>query len=187
MYPSIPSPALPLGRCVLLMLAAVALLGCESMSAPQCKVADWYRVGLADGAGGERDSRIADYTEDCAKAGVTPNAPLYRRGWDAGIQQFCTAANGWREGVQGHSGKSSVCLGQVGYSAFSHYFDAGMQVHRVNAQMQHNAQESYRLQQRLESSKNDEEAKNLRQDLRHIDREQSQLRNNLIQLQMLAP
>jgi len=89
--------------------------------------------------------------------------------------------------VQGHSGKSSVCLGQVGYPAFSHYFEAGMQVHRINEQMQHNARESYRLQQRLESSKNDEEAQNLRQDLRHIDREQAQLRNYLIQLQMLAP
>lgn len=187
MFSPIPSRSLPLGRGILLILATFALVGCESMSAPQCKVADWYRVGLADGAGGERDSRIADYTEDCAKAGVTPNATLYRRGWDAGIVQFCTAANGWREGVQGHSGKSTVCLGQVGYSAFSHYFDAGMQVHRINEQMQHNAQESQRLQQSLESSKNDEEAKNLRQDLRHIDRAQSQLRNHLIQLQMLAP
>lgn len=187
MFSSIPTPTVSMGRIVLPILMAVALAGCESMSAPECKVADWYRVGLGDGASGERESRIADYTEDCAKVGIKPDAPLYRRGWDAGIAQFCTAANGWREGVQGHSGKSSVCLGQAGYPAFSHYFEAGLQVYRVNEQMQLNARESYRLQQRLESTKSDEEAKNLRQDLRHLDREQLQLRSYLIQLQMLTP
>jgi hypothetical protein len=168
-------------------VVALALAGCESMSVSECKVADWYRVGLTDGAQGESDRRIADYTEDCGKAGITPNAPLFRQGWNAGIVQFCTAANGWREGVQGHRGKSSVCLGQAGYAAFSHYFEAGFQVHRTQEQMRRNNEEANRLQSRLDASKSDDEKKALREALRHLDREQERLRNQLDQQRMLGP
>lgn len=179
----IPTPA----RYAVPLLVALALAGCESMSVSECKVADWTRVGMADGATGVNVQRIADYTEDCGKAGIVPNAQAYRRGWDAGIVQFCTPANGWREGVAGNSGKASVCQGQAGYAGFSHYLDLGMQVHRMQEMLQHNAQESNRLQARLEASKSDEEKKNLREDLRHVDREQLRLRRLLTQQQMLAP
>jgi len=171
----------------LLLLLPVLLAGCESMSVSECKVADWGRVGFADGTRGESDRRIAAYTEDCGKAGIVPNAQLYRYGWDQGIVQFCTPANGWREGIQGNSGKASVCQGQAGFAGFSRYLDAGLQVHRTNEQMQRNARESERLQRRLEESKSDEEKKNLRSELRQIDREQFHLRNQLTQQQMQGP
>ena len=172
---------------VLLLLAALILTGCESMTVSECKVADWSRVGAADGAKGESDRRIADYTEDCGKAGIVPNAKAYRRGWDAGIVQFCIPVNGWREGIQGHSGKASVCQGQAGYGWFSRYLAAGLQVHNTQSQMQRNSRESERLQKRLEESKNDEEKKNLRNDLRYIDRDQLRLRSQLTQQQMMGP
>lgn len=174
-------------RIALLIPLAIALAGCESMSVSECKVADWTRVGMSDGSTGVSERRIADYSEDCAKAGVVPNAQAYRRGWDAGIVQFCTPANGWREGVQGNSGKTSVCQGQAGFAGFSHYLDLGMQVHRMQELLQRNGQESSRLQGRLEASKNDDEKKQLRENLRHLDREQSRLRRLLMQQQMLAP
>lgn len=169
------------------LLIASLLAGCESMSPAECKVADWGRVGHADGTRGESDRRIADYTEDCGKVGVVPNAQLYRYGWDQGIVNFCTPTNGWREGLQGNAGKASVCQGQAGYAGFARYLDAGLQVHATQSQMQRNARESQHLQKRLEESKNDEEKKNLRNDLRHLDREQFRLRNQLTQQQMLGP
>lgn len=169
------------------LLASLLLAGCESMSPAECKVADWGRVGHADGTRGESDRRIADYTEDCGKVGVVPNAQLYRYGWDQGIVNFCTPANGWREGLQGNSGKASVCQGQAGYPGFARYLEAGLQVHNTQAQMQRNTRESERLQRRLEESKSDEEKKSIRNELRHIDREQFRLRNQLTQQQMLGP
>lgn len=174
-------------RTLLAALFAVVLGGCESMSVSQCKVADWHRVGWTDGSRGDREQRIADYAEDCGKAGIIPNAQAYRQGWDAGIVQFCTAANGWRAGLQGHSGKAAVCQGQAGYPVFVRYLEAGLQVHRIQERMQGNAQESNRLQNRLEASKNDDEKKRLREELRHLDREQFRLRSQLAQQQMLAP
>lgn len=97
-----------------LLLAPLLLAGCESMSPTECKLVDWGRVGHADGTRGESDHRIADYTKDCGKVGVIPNAQLYRYGWDQGIVNFCTPTNGWREGLQGNPGKASVCQGQAG-------------------------------------------------------------------------
>ncbi len=171
-----------------LMLVAVALLaGCESMSEQQCKVADWQRVGFNDGASGDSERRLADYTEDCGKTGITPDAQAYRRGWDSGIQRFCTAANGWRAGLQGNSGKNGVCQGQAGYDAFSRYLDAGLQVYRTNEQMRQNDQEINRLQKRLEAAATDEEKKRIRESMRDLDRRQFYLRNRLVQQQLLAP
>jgi hypothetical protein len=172
---------------LLLMVLSLLLAGCESMTVSECKVADWGRVGFADGARGEEERRIVDYSEDCAKAGIVPNASLYRYGWDQGIVHFCTPANGWRQGTEGHSGKASVCQGQAGYAGFSRYLEAGLQVHNTQSQMQRNARESERLQKRLEESKNDDEKKDLRADLRHLDRNQVRLRKLLTEQMLLGP
>lgn len=176
-------------RLPLLITATTVALaaGCASMSESQCRVADWGRIGLADGARGAREGLLADYTHDCGKAGVVPDATAYRTGWDTGIARFCTAANGWREGTLGHVGKDAACLGQPGYGAFSRNFDAGMQVYRTNAQMEQNTRESYRLQKRLEASASDDEKRRLRDELREIDHQQHYLRNRMSQQQMTGP
>lgn len=172
---------------VSLLAVLVLLAGCESMSKQECQVADWQRVGFKDGASGDSERRLAAYTEDCGEAGIKPDAQAYRRGWDSGIQRFCTAANGWREGIQGHSGKNAVCQAQPGYEAFSRYLDAGLMVYRTSEQMRQNDYEINRLQKRLEAGGSDEEKKRIRESLRDLDRQQFYLRATLAQQQMLAP
>lgn len=157
------------------------------MSESECRVADWGRVGFNDGTRGDSESRLAAYSEDCGKIGITPDASAYRHGWDGGIVRFCTPANGWHEGQQGHTGKVASCQGRPGFEEFSRYFDSGMQVYRTNEEMERNTQESNRLQKRLETSTNDEEKRKARGDLRDLDRQQLHLRNRLAQQQMLAP
>lgn len=171
----------------LTLAAAAVLAGCASMSESECRVADWGRVGFADGARGDSDSRLAAYTEDCGKIGITPDATAYRQGWDAGIVQFCTPINGWQEGQRGHSSKLASCQGQPGYALFARYFDAGMQVYRTTEQMERNDRETSRLQKRLDESTKDDEKRQLRSELREIDHQQSHLRNRLAQQQMLGP
>lgn len=167
--------------------AATLLAGCASMSESECRVADWGRVGLADGSRGERESRLADYTEDCGKVGVVPDATAYRKGWDTGIASFCTAINGWREGMLGHTGKAAACLGQPGYEAFVRYLDAGMQVYRTRTQLEQNDSETSRLHIRLDASTNDDEKRRLRGELREIDHQQYRLRSQMAQQQMMGP
>lgn len=171
----------------LLILLSLALAGCESMTVSECQIADWGRVGFNDAAAGVSESRLTAYREDCGKAGVQPNIQAYRQGWDAGIVRFCTAANGWREGLQGNSGKAAVCQGQQGYEMFVRYLGAGLQVHHTNEHLRRNAAEARRLQKRLETSTSDNEKKRLREELHDIDREQYHLRAQLGWQQMQAP
>ena len=171
----------------LTLMATALLAGCASMSESECRVADWGRVGFTDGARGDSESRVAAYTEDCGKIGITPDATAYRHGWDAGIVQFCTPINGWQEGQRGHSGKLASCQGQAGYALFAQYFDAGMQVYRTREEMERNDREVRRLQKRLEESTKDDEKRRLRDELRSFDHQQFHLRNRLVQQQMLGP
>lgn len=171
----------------LLILLVLALAGCESMTVSQCQVADWGRVGFADAARGVSESRLDAYTEDCGKSGIVPNHQAYRQGWDAGIRKFCTAANGWREGVQGNSSKASVCQGQRGYEPFTRNLNAGLQVHRTQGYLRQNATDANRLQKRLEASDSGDERRRLRRELRDIDRDQFRLHRQLDQQQLLAP
>jgi len=169
------------------ILTIALLAGCESMSVSECKVADWSRTGFNDGAAGTAENRIADYTEDCGKSGVVPNANAYRQGWDAGIQRYCTAANGWREGMQGRSGKDAVCQGQPGHEGFARYLEAGLRVYRTHQQIQYNSNEAARLQKALETAAKDEDKKRLREDLRALDHSQYRLRNLLSEQQLMGP
>lgn len=171
----------------LTLLATALLAGCASMSESECRVADWGRVGFADGARGEGERRLAAYAEDCGKIGIAPDASAYRSGWDSGIVQFCTPANGWQEGQQGHTGKVAACQGQPGYALFARYFDAGMQVYRTREEMERNDRETNRLQKRLEASTKDDEKHRLRDELRDVDHQQFYLRSRLAQQQMLGP
>ena len=171
----------------LLVMSTLALAGCESMTVSECQVADWGRVGFADAARGVSESRLAAYAEDCGKAGIRPDPQAYRQGWDVGILRFCTAANGWREGVQGNSSKAAVCQGQPGDGVFVRYLDAGLQVHRTRERLHQSFAEASRLQKRLEASTSDDEKKRLREELQGLDREQFYLRSVLAQQQLMAP
>lgn len=174
-------------RALSLLLLTTLLAGCASMSESECQVADWGRVGLNDGARGEPERKLAAYTEDCGKTGVVPNAQAYRQGWDAGIKRFCTAANGWQEGLLGHADKAQVCAAQPGVVSFVRYLNAGLQVHQTQERMRQNTHESNRLQKRLESAASDDERRRIRRTLQDIDQEQFWLRNLMGQQQMLAP
>ncbi len=155
------------------------------MTESECRVADWKRVGLSDGGSGVPEGRLASYAEDCGKIGVEPDATAYRQGWDQGIAQYCTAANGWRAGLEGQSGKAAVCQGQPAFDSFSRYLQAGLQVYETQSRMSRNDDEARRLQRKLEEAKTDEDKRRVREQLRSIDREQFYLRSTL-QLQRLS-
>ncbi len=174
-------------RRALLAASMLGLAGCASMEPEQCRASDWFRVGREDGERGNSNRRIAAYTEDCLKVGIRPDPGRYRQGWDLGIPSFCTARNGWRAGTQGESGKSDVCRGQIGEAAFMRFFDAGTLVHDTKEKMRSNSNEISRLEKQLDKAANDGERRSLRDRIRRIDREQSDLRFQLGRQESLAP
>jgi len=91
------------GVCVALLAA-----GCATMDKSECRAADWRSVGFEDGAAGRQLGYIASHRRSCAEHGVTPDLEAYRDGHAIGARQFCTPANGFRQGRAGR-GYGGIC------------------------------------------------------------------------------
>lgn len=171
--------------------AAIALLlsGCASMTPEQCRIADWYQVGVEDGsAGRSSQSQLGEYAKDCAEVGVRPDAARFHQGWEAGILRYCTPYTGWSEGTQGRSGQLGMCRGRPQEGGFQFALRAGLEVHRTRQSMESNEREIRRQEQRLEDKKTtDTERREARSRIRSLDFEQSRLRRTLYEQERLAP
>jgi hypothetical protein len=86
----------------LILLTALFLAGCESLSPAECATADWRQLGLQDGARGDPD-RAAAYFESCSKAKVAVDVNAYRAARAQGLQSYCRPANALSEGLAGRS------------------------------------------------------------------------------------
>lgn len=65
--------------------------------------ADWYTIGLEDGARGRAVERLGDHRRACAEHRVAPNAERYMAGRNEGLKSFCTYERGYSEGRAGHT------------------------------------------------------------------------------------
>ena len=93
-------------------LAALAVLAsCASLSESDCRQGAWRDIGLADGAHGKRSSYIMEHFKSCSEFGITPDAREWHRGREAGLNQYCTAANAYYVGTTG-TRLSPVCRGE---------------------------------------------------------------------------
>jgi hypothetical protein len=71
-----------------LAIASLALLsGCASMSAQECRGADWFAIGERDGNLYGSQPQISAYQNWCAAHGVQPDAARYQEGWNWGNAQ----------------------------------------------------------------------------------------------------
>ena len=86
---------------------ALLLSGCAGMDKSQCLTADWRTIGFEDGSIGKPESAIGNYRQDCAEHGVAPDLALYRQGHRQGSELFCNRRNGFMQGKDGASYKSS--------------------------------------------------------------------------------
>lgn len=67
----------------LMLACTLALGGCLTLSAEDCRSIDWNQLGLRDGYSGG-DSLLDLYTAECAPHGGKPDAAAYARGLEAG-------------------------------------------------------------------------------------------------------
>jgi hypothetical protein len=95
-----------------LLAALLVLSACQTVTPEQCAAGDWEALGRADAAAGHDISRFEKIVKDCGRQGVTPDAALYQKGWNKGVQLYCTPLNGFNLGRQGKS-LSNICPPQV--------------------------------------------------------------------------
>lgn len=114
----------------LLLVTLLVLSACASISEEECLAADWYSIGVEDGAKGEPMSRIGAYRKDCAEVGVSPDATKYGEGRTVGLQSFCTYDRGYDEGKK-NSGRTSVCPPGQMQGEFMQGYNAGHYIYEV--------------------------------------------------------
>jgi len=91
-----------------LLLILALLQGCATLDKDECMLADWRLIGYEDGVAGKSATTVGKYRKDCAKHAVVPDLDAYRAGREQGLQQYCTADNGYRLGNTGR-GLPAVC------------------------------------------------------------------------------
>lgn len=145
----------------LALLLAVALIvtGCASLSKEECLAADWYTIGVEDGANGYAISRIGAHRKACAEVGVQPDMARYNQGRDMGLQQFCTRERGYREGERGRS-YSGVCppnlepMFMQGYLAGQEKYKIKQDIRRLESDLAQVRQDTTDLRARLDQGYN---------------------------------
>ena len=90
-------------RALAWVIASSLLAGCATLDREDCLQADWYTIGLEDGARGYAVERLGDHRRACAKHSIVPNAERYMLGRNEGLKSFCTYERGFSEGRAGHA------------------------------------------------------------------------------------
>lgn len=99
-----PLAAAPLWRSAgTLLLAALGLAACASLSERECRNEDWYGIGFDDGYDGAPASQVATHRDACAPYGIQPDVQQYEAGRRDGLAHYCTVRRGFELGSQGMS------------------------------------------------------------------------------------
>jgi hypothetical protein len=124
------TPAWPTASSLLL---AFALAGCASLDKDECVNADWYAIGLEDGARGRPVERLGDHRRACAKHNVAPDAARYVAGRDEGLKSFCTYQRGYADGRAGHAYAGGCPQGLA--APFLSGYQRGRELHELHRQL----------------------------------------------------
>lgn len=115
-------------------LFLVALMaGCATMTADECLVADWYRLGQQDAWDGRSADYLAQRSGDCREAGVAADTQAWYAGYEDGLIDFCTAERGFRYGQDGNHYRR-ICPPDLEV-AFLGGYDLGFSLHAVNGRV----------------------------------------------------
>jgi hypothetical protein len=123
----------PVSR-ILLSLSLALLGGCATLGKNECLHANWYAVGLEDGAQGRALERLGEHRRACAEHGVMPDAERYVAGRSEGLGSFCTYERGYAHGRAGH-GYTGACPAQLAVNFLAGY-GRGRELHDLTTRLQ---------------------------------------------------
>jgi hypothetical protein len=112
-----------------LALGLLALPGCASLSKSECRSAEWFDIGVRDGANGRNEEYLLRHAAACEKVAVAPDRELWHAGRQRGLVRYCTARNGYDLGAVGGA-YSGVCVAHD-EPEFLRGFDLGQEVHHL--------------------------------------------------------
>lgn len=84
-----------------LILVALGLASCASLSDDACRRGNWAGIGLADGAAGRPKSYLGRHIEACGPLGIVPEVAEWQAGRQRGLALYCTPRNAYEVGRRG--------------------------------------------------------------------------------------
>lgn len=164
------------------VLGAWGLSACATLSEGECRTANWYEIGRADGAAGYPRARLFDHADACAGFGILPDSDFYYEGRDAGLERYCTPDNGFREGRRGNR-YHGVCPTEA-EPAFLAAFNHGSAIHSVETAIARVERQIDSLEDRLAGDGvDDDDRAGLRRQVRRLDREYRRLNRELVRVE----
>ena len=124
-------------------LVVAFLAGCASLDKDECRSADWYAIGLEDGARGRAVERLGDHRRACAGHGVAPQTERYLAGRNEGLKSFCTYERGYSQGRAGQGYAGSCPKESAG--RFLAGYQRGREVHELNRRLDETRREITRI------------------------------------------
>ncbi len=73
------------------------------MTRDDCLGADWYALGLEAGSEGQGRDRFDRQHEACLQHGIATDRAAWLEGYEYGLEDFCTPANGYDQGSRGQT------------------------------------------------------------------------------------
>lgn len=167
-----------MNRALLIILVACSLFaGCATMTADECRVANWGDVGLRDGLEGKTLSVLNDRVKDCAEAKVAVDTPRYLQGRDQGLLQFCRIENAVPLGLNGKS-YSGVCPPGID-PEFRRRYQVGRDVFSARTDLRSLESRRTAAEERLRSAGTDDDRRRARDELRDLDHDMVRARDRL--------
>ncbi len=112
-----------------LLSLVIFLISCQTMDITevsyQCDEMDWFEIGRADAAQGQKNDYYQSKSEQCSDF-KTAHRAQYLNGWNTGLDSFCTSQQGFVFGRQGR-GYNEICPSNS-ESLFLNGYDKGLQV-----------------------------------------------------------
>jgi hypothetical protein len=90
-------------RWLYLPFLVLALASCASLSEEECRAADWFQIGVTDGAEGRGPERLEAHRRACADLGIAPDAERWLQGRERGLRLYCTPQKAYEVGRRGAS------------------------------------------------------------------------------------
>ena len=88
------------------LAALVLVVACGSLendiATNQCDAAQWKGYGFQDGVRGMESNSFTTRSQDCDPAENDVRRERYMAGYANGVERFCTAENGYNQGVTGY-------------------------------------------------------------------------------------
>ena len=88
-------------KLIVLLVLALSIASCASLSKDECLNANWYSIGYSDGARGYKASRQSQHRSACTEYNVRIDLDLYLQGRSEGLRKYCVPYNAYKTGVNG--------------------------------------------------------------------------------------